>query len=74
MSTDRGKITLLALGILLLAALGVYLSRAVSARLLRRDAQATARNWAMSLAGSGRRSSRHHCRGYTLRCNAESSR
>jgi diguanylate cyclase (GGDEF)-like protein len=51
-STDRRKIALLALTILLIAMGGVELSRVVSARLLQREAQAMARGWAMSLAGS----------------------
>ena len=49
-NTDKGRIVVLVVLILLLALGGVELSRIVSARMLRADAQSTSSTWADSLA------------------------
>jgi diguanylate cyclase (GGDEF)-like protein len=51
-STDAGKITALAVEILLLALGGVALGRIVSANMLRSDAQSTSSAWASTLVDS----------------------
>jgi diguanylate cyclase (GGDEF)-like protein len=52
LSTDAGKITALAVAILLLALGGVVLGRIVSANMLRSDAQSTSSAWASTLVDS----------------------
>jgi diguanylate cyclase (GGDEF)-like protein len=48
--TDKGKIVLLPVAIILLACVGVLLGRVVSARMLRADALSTSESWAASVA------------------------
>jgi diguanylate cyclase (GGDEF)-like protein len=52
LSTDAGKITTLAVAILLLALGGVVLGRIVSANMLRSDAQSTSSAWASTVVDS----------------------
>lgn len=50
--SDAGRVLLLAAMVLLIAVTGIAVSRIVSARMLRADAESTSSNWATSLSNS----------------------